>query len=244
MIPIRCLTSSGIQVFADWLSSSPESLRPLEVLSDQSLFAEIPGRQIDPDKVFASRFEFGTYLASQLAGEEHANLMLPEYDGMWAWINACYFSQLAEKKIRKIEHYVPIRRGARGSLLHRNASRNAYDLYATHGQNAFFCLRQPMHTHGQLLESISASQSIVRNKGFFSAASLLYLKPDGTLKRGFASKPKKARDRKPGDTSGKGSVRRLPTALKRLDLTYDVQIVEPSQLISMLPPEFARWSTN
>jgi hypothetical protein len=105
-------------------------------------------------------------------------------------------------------------------------------------------LQQPMHTHGQLLESLSASQTIVRNKGFFAAAAKLYVKEDGSLKRGATSKPKKPKMRKPGDEAGKGSIRRLPIALKRLDLTYDVEVLSPSDLISLLPKEYSRWTRS
>jgi hypothetical protein len=240
MNSVRKLNAEGLAAFAAWLGAPDADAVPSRILDDASLSTELSGMCVDRAHLFDSRFDFGKYLAGQLTSDK-STLLQPESDGMWAWINAVYFKQLAEKKVRRSEHYIPIRKGLRGSLLHRNAARNAYELFVTHGENSYFCLKQPMHTHGQLLESISASQSIVRNKGFFSAASMLYLAPDKSLKRGFASKPKDARDRKPGDSSGKGSVRRLPTAFKRLDLTYDVEMIDPSELIRMLPPEFSRW---
>lgn len=170
------------------------------------------------------------------------DLLAPQADGVWAWICAVYFNQLAVNGVRKAEHYIPIRRGSAGSLLHRNAARTAFEFVAIHGENARFALQQKVHTHGQLLESLSASQSIVRNHGFFAAAAKMYVGTDGKIKRGATSKPKKAKDRKPNDETGKGSIRRLPVALKRLDLTYDVDALNSDELILLLPKEYSRWT--
>jgi hypothetical protein len=98
-----------------------------------------------------------------------------------------------------------------------------------------------METHGQMLESLTASQTIARHRGFFAAIAKIYLDQNGKVRRGAGSKPKKPKDRKPGDTSGKGSIRRLPLALRRLDLTFDVEALSTDELISSLPREFSRW---
>ena len=97
-----------------------------------------------------------------------------------------------------------------------------------------------MHTLGQTLESLSAKQSVVHNRGFFRAAALLYMDGDKWV-RGATSKLEKPAKRKPGDRSGMGGVRRLPKALGRLDLTYDVEKLSPSDLLDRLPREFSRF---
>ena len=241
MIPVRSFTQSGIEAFTRWLSSAVAGNTPDALTSDLSLSNSLGECSIDPAKKFVSRYDFGCYLADVFSGRDPDTLLVPELDGMWAWISGVYFRQLAPK-IRRSEHYIPIRRGSAGSLLHRNAARTAFELVSVHGQNARFALQQPIYTHGQLLESLSASQTVARNKGFFAAAARMYLDLDGRLKKGATSKPKPPRDRKPGEDTGRGSIRRLPTALKRLDLTYDVAVLAPDELIAMLPREYSRWT--
>jgi hypothetical protein len=99
----------------------------------------------------------------------------------------------------------------------------------------------PMHTWGDMAEQLASRQTIAHNRGFFRTAHELYVN-DGKLKRGAASKPKKPRDRKPGDRVGLGSVRRLALALQRLDLTFDTEMMEAALMRAVLPKEFARWS--
>lgn len=242
MIPVRTFNSTGIESFRNWLAAGAPGGNPDALVSDPALSDTFYDRSIDPDWKFTSRYDFGRYLQQVFSGLDVDMLLAPESDGMWAWVNALYFRQLAPTVVRRSEHYIPTRRGSAGSLLHRNAARTAFELVVIHGENARFALQQKMHTHGQLLESLSASQSIVRNLGFFAAAAKLYVGPDGKLKRGATSKPKKPKDRKPSDESGKGSIRRLPTALKRLDLTYDVEVLTPDELVALLPKEYARWT--
>ena len=242
MIGIRAFNQVGLEAFRNWLATGAAGVRPATLVDDPALSELYTDRSIDPDKVLGSRYEFGCYLQQIFGGLDPEVLLAPSADGMWAWVNALFFRQLAPTKVRKPEHYIPTRRGSCGSLTHRNAARTAFELVVIHGANARFTLQQKMSTHGQLLESLSASQTIVRNRGFFAAAAALYMRPDGTIKRGAGTKPKKPKDRKPGEQTGKGSIRRLPIALKRLDLTYDVEILESAELLSLLPKEYARWT--
>lgn len=243
MIPVRRFSDQGLNRFDVWITAGAPDADAAALVSDTSLSDEVPvGVSIDETRSFGSRYDFGTYLCKLFSNTDSEKLLGAEYDGMWAWINALYFRQLAPAKVMRAEHYICVRRGSAGSLLHRNASRTAYELVAIHGANAKFTLQQKMHTHGQLLESLSASQTIVRNRGFFAAAAEMYVDVNGNIKKGATSKPKKPKDRRPGELAGKGSIRRLPIALRRLDLTYDVDALEPSQLVAMLPREYERWS--
>jgi hypothetical protein len=242
MIPIRSFNRIGIEAFSNWLAACEAGGSTTALTSDERLSEPFEHFLVDPNRKFSSRYEFGCYLQQVFVGRDVESLLASESDGMWAWLNALYFPQLAPTKVRREEHYIPIRRGSAGSLVHRNAARTAFELVAIHGENARFALQQKMHTHGQLLESLSASQGIVRNAGFFAAAARMYVLADGTLKRGAASKPKNPLDRKPGDDAGKGSIRRLPIALKRLDLTYDVEVLTTVELVALLPKEYSRWT--
>jgi hypothetical protein len=242
MIDVRRLTAEGMTEFKRWLVAATPDSSPDDIMHSDDYSEPFADRKIDLAKQFESRYDLGRYLCDVFTGRRPAELLAPEADGMWAWICGVYFTQLAANGVRKAEHYVPIRKGAVGSLLHRNAARTAFELVVTHGENARFTLQQKVHTHGQLLESLSASQGVVRNHGFFAAAAKMYVAPDGKIKKGATNKPKKPKDRKPGDQSGKGSIRRLPLALRRLDLTYDVDALTADQLIQLLPKEYSRWT--
>ena len=244
MIPLRKFSEEGLKMFHAWISAAQPNADAMALVSDPSMSEEVVGKLLDESQVFISRYDFGTYLCGQLSGIDREELLSAKYDGLWAWINALYFLQLAPSKVRRSEHYICVRRGSAGSLLHRNASRTAFELVSIHGANAKFALQQKMHTHGQLLESLSASQSIVRNCGFFAAAAKMYVDADGKIKKGATSKPKNPKDRKLGDLSGKGSIRRLPVALRRLDLTYDVDALTSDELVAKLPREYEHWTNT
>lgn len=243
MREVRQLTAEGIAAFARWLDSPVGNTPPPELLEDDSMAEPFGDYSIDPTRNFESRFEFGVYLNAQLSAADFRGLMSPDSDGLWAWLAVVYFPQLTAIGIRRAEHYLVMRKGSAGSLAYRNAVRTSYELVRIHGRYAQICLRSPMHTFGELTEQLASRQAIAHNKGFFKTASELYLRDDGRLKRGASSKPKKPKDRKPGDSTGLGSVRRLAIALQRLDLTYDTEEMPSEQMTAVLPREFKKYMT-
>jgi len=100
-----------------------------------------------------------------------------------------------------------------------------------------------MPTFGEMTEQLASRQTLAHNRGFFQTAYELYV-GDGKLRKGASSKPKKLRNRKPGDKTGLGSARRLATALQRLDLTYDTEVMDASGICSVLPKEFSKWEVK
>ena len=244
MMPVRQFLPSGTEAFRYWMESSTPGDTPTNLISDDTQTQSYGAFVIDPSKKFESRFEFGEYLHNVFSTVPETTLLAQNADGMWAWVCAVYFSQLTALGIRRPEHYIPIRKGTFGSLLHRNAARTAFELVYIHGANARVALQQGMHTHGQLLESLSAKQTTVHNRGFFVAATKMYLGSNGRLSKGAATKPKDRKKRRPGETTGMGSIRRLPMALERLWLTYDVDQLSADQLIAVLPREFSKWKSK
>lgn len=240
MIPARKLTESGLRKFAGWLSDVQGRTPPAGLLDGEEETELCEGISMDPTRRFESRFEFGVYLNECLAATNFDELTSVAGDGLWAWIAVVYFDQLSEKGVRRSEHYIVTRRGSAGSLAYRQGVRMSYEMVHVHGEAAMICLRSAMHTFGDVAEQLASRQTLAHNRGFFRAAHDLYIE-GGKLRRGAASKPKKARDRKPGDRTGFGSIRRLSIALQRLDLTFDTEQLDAADLISVLPREFARW---
>lgn len=240
MIKTRALTSDGLAEFAKWLENPSKDL-PSGLTADDAYTEEFCDFEVDPAYEFSSRFELGEKLNVWLADGDFRSLMSSQSDGFWAWLAVIYFRQLIAKGIRRAEHYILMRKGSAGSLAYRHSVRTAYELFHIHGKNAEICLRSPMHTFGDMTEQLASRQSIAHNKGFFQTATELYVK-DGALKRGASSKPKKPKDRKPGERTGLGSVRRLAIALHRLDLTYDTEEMLASQMKMVLPKEFKKFA--
>jgi hypothetical protein len=243
MVKTRRLNVEGLSAFSNWLEKPDGKVPPAKLLEDEAMTDPFGDYDIDPSQVFGSRLEFGVYLNNQLEGADFNGLMSPDNDGFWAWLAVVYFSQLTEKGVRRAEHYLVTRKGSAGSLAYRHSARTAYELVHIHSDNAQICLKSPMHTFGDMTEQLASRQTIAHNRGFFQAAFDLYLK-DGKLRRGAASKPKKPKERKPGDRTGFGSVRRLAIALQRLDLTYDTEDMESAQMKVVLPKEFSKWSSE
>lgn len=242
MIKTRTLNAEGIAAFSKWLENPIGKAPPAELLNSDTMTELFGDYEIDPSREFNSRLEFGTYLDGQLTGADFNGLMSPDSDGLWAWLAVAYFGQLAARGVRRAEHYIVQRKGSAGSLAYRQAVRTSYELVHIHGQNAEICLKSPMHTFGDMTEQLASRQAIAHNRGFFQTAHELYIK-DGKLKRGASSKPKKPKERKPGDRTGMGSVRRLAIALQRLDLTYDTEVMGSPQMRMVLPKEFSKWGS-
>jgi len=240
MIKTKKLTKEGTTQFLNWLQSPTEDSPPAELLTDEPFTEPFGDYDIDPSRRFESRLELGKYLNRQLLDIDFRGVMSPDSDGLWSWLALVYFKQLTEKGIRRSEHYVVTRKGSAGSLAYRHAIRTSFELTHIHEDYAEICLQGPMHTFGDMTEQLASRQAIAHNRGFFQTAHELYVKK-GALRRGASSKPKKLKDRKHGDRTGLGGVRRLAIALQRLDLTYDTDEMESAQMKAVLPKEFSKW---
>jgi len=243
MIKSKKLNLAGIEAFVRWLENPVGALPPVDLLNGDTFTEEFGDYDIDDLRKFSSRLEFGTYLNECLSGVDFNSLLSPDSDGFWTWLSVVYFTQLSAKKIGRAEHYVVVRKGSAGSLAYRHAARTSYELVHIHGEHAQICLKSPMHTFGDMTEQLASRQRIAHNKAFFAAANELYIR-DGKLRRGASSKPKKPKDRPPGDRTGLGSVRRLAIALQRLDLTYDTESMGSTVIKGVLPKEFSKWNTS
>lgn len=240
---IRKLTDVGIDSFRNWLITAGHGERiPSEYL-DKGHFTELSEYEveIDIEKQFATRFDFGSYLVTQFgAVVDFDELMKEKNDGLWAWISIAFFAQLAPGKRSRPEHYIVTRVGPRGSLEYRHGARTSYELVKIHGEKAQVCLNRSMSTFGDMTEQLASRQNIAHNKGFFEVAFELYVNKKGQIKKGAASRPQKKEKRQTGDKTGFGGASRLALALRRLDLTRDTEVMMASDLLTVLPNEFIK----
>ena len=243
MLETRRLNETGLDAFRDWLGKAGQGEKPhADLLSPSKYNEPAYSVQVDPDRKFDTRYEFGAYLVEMFAGVDSRELLDKKNDGLWAWLAIVYFEQLAPGKRSKEEHYIVVRSGQRGSLAYRHGVRTSYELVLVHGEKAQVCLNRAMKTFGDLTEQLASRQNVAHNRGFFEAAHKLYVNDKGKIRSGAASRAKKPNLRKPGEMSGFGGADRLALTLRRLDLTYDTEIMEAGELIRVLPREFRKWA--
>jgi hypothetical protein len=243
MTKVRRLSPEGIQSFKAWLEH-PDGLTPSADLLDGADYTEVAyDILVDPKMTFATRYAFGEYLNNLLGQLDFRELMREQNDGLWAWFAVLYFSQLSAKGKRRSEHYLVTRKGLKGSLAYRQAARSCYELVHIHGEESLVCLSVGIHTFGDMAEQLTSRQKLAHNRAFFRAAYDLYVS-EGRVRRRANSYPRPAKKRKLGDQTGLGGARRLEVALKRLDLTFDTEVMDSAAVIAVLPQEFKKWQAT
>lgn len=231
------LTDAGRERYRSWLDQRSQGEVPPTDLLSGSLFTELAfDVEIDLERIFETRFEFGKFTVELLAHEDAKALLSQKNDGLWDWLTIAYFAQFG-KKVSRPWHYTVTRRGHSGSLAYRHLARTAFEMYWRHGQASLVMLHVDMSTWGDLAEQLTSRQNVAYHRGYIQTANALYLS-DGKLRRGAASRVRPIKKRKPGETIGKGGVARLALAVRRLCRTYDTHVLATADMIDLLPKEF------
>jgi hypothetical protein len=157
---------------------------------------------------------------------------------LWTALSLCWFDQLCPADANG---YRKVDKGYRYVLssdfrhYYRHLVRSPWQLVRDHGENAKFLLlaraedNHPLRRHGDILEQLGGTQSIIRSQSIIAAAASLYADPaTGRPKRGAASKRR-------------GSIRRFARILRQLDLTYDPSHMSAKEFTALLPSEFDDW---
>lgn len=240
---MRTLTENGQQLFRNWLDSRKVGDVPassfLEGQESTPIALDI---DLDLNRTFATRYDFGKYVADVLGDTNIRKLLSYENDGVWDWLTVAYFSQFGKKQ-SKFWHYSVTRRGHSGSLAYRHLARTSVEMYWRHQESSMVMLNTDLSTWGDMSEQLTSRQNVAYHRSCIQTANALYLS-NGKLRRGAAGRvPPKAK-RKPGDRRGKGGVGRLALAVRRLCRTYDTHILESTQMLELLPKEFSVFSAT
>lgn len=236
---VRKLTEAGTAEFQSWLDSRAMGEMPPVNLCDGVEETELVqiGVEIDPAKVFSSRYEFGLYMV-EVFGKFDARILISQRnDGIWNWLTIVYFSQFGKKTSRPW-HYLVTRRGHSGSLAYRHLARTSFEMFWRHRERSLVMLCADMSTWGDMSEQLTSRQDVACNRGYILAANFLYLE-NGKLRTGAASRVPPVKKRKPGSRRGRGGAGRLAVAVRRLCRTYDTHELETTKMIELLPREFA-----
>jgi hypothetical protein len=236
---LRRLNETGIAQFSEYLSGGAMGAYPLHLLGhpDTSEPLAVPVKLTQRN--YSNRYEFGRDLAMKLNALEPAAISNDR--GLWTWLSLYFFDQLCplgadgKRKLDKQYRYV-----LSGDYRHyyRHLVRTPWQLSRDHGPNSRFLLMatsdgaDPLRRHGDILEQLGGTQSIIRSRPIIAEASRLYADPlTGRPKKGAAGK-------------GGGSIRRFARVLRQLDLTFDPELMPSGGLGAILPVEFAGWKKS
>jgi hypothetical protein len=233
---LRRLNEKGIEQFAQYLREGAAGAPPVHLLThpDTSEPLAVPVRVVQRD--YPNRYEFGRDLAMRLGSLESATISNDR--GLWTWLSLSFFDQLcpvgADGK-RKVDQQYRYILSSDYRHYYRHLVRTPWQLSRDHGPNSRFLLlavsdaTDPLRRHGDILEQLGGTQSIIRSRPIIAEASRLYSDPiSGRPKKGAAGK-------------GGGSIRRFARVLRQLDLTFDPELMPIGALTSILPNEFDTW---
>jgi hypothetical protein len=170
---------------------------------------------------FASRLDAAKYFTELLAP-------------LWTWLAVAWADVLAPvvKGARKIgDHPRWVLEADNYQRYYRHLLAGPYNIYTAHVDDPFRALAvliNPVSSPGEVVEQFASRQDFVTSPGVMAAVTQLYVGAGRKMKRGAGGK-------------GGGSSRRLADVLQQLDLTFDLQSIEPSQLLEILPKEFDRY---
>lgn len=233
---LRRLNDAGIARFGEYIAAGGQGSAPLYLLSDPDTSEPLPVSLKVPPGTFASRYEFGKALTALLAPLDAAQISVDR--GFWTGLALIWFDQLCppasdgKRSLDKEYRYVL---SADYRHYYRHLVRTPWQLYRDHGENSRFLLlsandvADPLRRHGDILEQLGGTQSIIRSRPIIAEASSLFSDPNsGRPKKGAAGK-------------GGGSIRRFARVLRQLDLTFDAELMPPGGLSGVLPEEFDIW---
>lgn len=229
--PIRRLNARGREGFRGWLEDGATGTAPLALLDDPTMSDPLRLEIPRPEASFQSRYDLGLELVDVLDVLDVAEVQADA--GLWDWLSLCLIDQICppdeawRRKLGQIDRYVLQLDNHR--TRYRHLVRTAWSLVRVHDSAARFMLAGPLHVHGEAAEQLGAYQEVITCKPLIAAIAFLAWDTDrARLKRGFGG-------------SGPGSARRVPVVAKQFRLTYDLDSMQPEQILALLPREFDRF---
>lgn len=152
--------------------------------------------------------------------------------GLWSWLAAKYMREITRRTekadhVTEIGSYVLVPGRERSSWRHKLAS--PVRLYARHGEKARVVLAGSLHTHGDMMEQISAVKGILQSDAIMMVLDRLYWDHErNTRIEGVLSQ------------TAPGSLRHFKLVLEQIGLTFDLGSIDDEHLMSLLPAGFDR----
>lgn len=166
-----------------------------------------------------------------------ANKYLYFDKGLWSWLAAFYFDNICPidgngiRKVNENAFYI-LKDPKNYTKFYRHLLAYPSRVLSELKESSKIFLIGTFLKRGEITEQFGAYQEIALNKGIIDAANILYWDDlSKNLKRGAAGK-------------GSGSARRLVRIIRQYQLTYDLNSMPGSKIISILPKEFSKWQNG
>jgi hypothetical protein len=229
--PIRWLNDRGRKAFREWLEKGATGRPPLALLDDPSMSGPLRLVIPRPQVNFETRYDLGVELVDLLSVLDVAEVQADAE--LWDWLSLhlidqiCPSDETGRRKVGQVDRYLLQMDNHR--TRYRHLVRTAWSLVLRHDTGARFILAGPLHVHGEAAEQLGAYQEVITCRPLIAAiASIAWDGERVGLKRGFGG-------------SGPGSARRVPVVAKQFRLTYDLDSMQPEQILRLLPREFDRF---
>lgn len=236
MTKVRVLNDDGIRKFLEYLAAlhaEPDLEPPVGLLHDGLTSDPFePAIELD-DRPFGDAFELGRYMVEALSPCEGRTIS--RNHGLWSWLALHYFDRVCradadgrrkplEDAVYALEERFSFRR------YYRHCVRTPWLAVSEHGELAkVLLLTSGRGTRTDIAEQLGAYQDLFANRSVIGAAYAMYFDRD-------LQKPKKGAGGK-----GAGSVRRLASVVRQLELTYDLKDCPLPLFLNLLPREFEGW---
>jgi len=236
---IRSLNEDGVRRFRDWLDvvkGGATDPKPDQLLTDPATSEPLPGAGEVEIGTFVNRYRLALYVDAALA--EIPIQQLPMTHGVWSWLSLYFMDVLCpprangSRALNEFVRYIP-------TTDYQKYYRHLIG-FGVHAIRKFGLDAEPMLVstkpgilHTDYCEHVFGYQDLCQTRSFISVANALYFdRTERKIKRGATPNKKKP-----------GTLRRLVDVFYQLDLTYDVQGMNPSSFQSLLPAEFRVWLT-
>lgn len=239
------LTTEGISAAKAWLSALRGGL---SIPFPEAILTSLPYAQpLEPEiyvseQNFRSRREASIYLIRQLA--PLGNRRIINNTPLWSWLGMFYFQATVRKdssgnprlgRTPDIAYVIDAESQKVWGGMWAHRMMLAYEIYARHGEEAWFMLDEPVSTISRFTGRLTRPH-LFRAEGIVNLAHLLYADPETRKLKPEATGWTSRNDVPPG------SLFRLITLLSQLYMTYDVYgTMTAEQLLPLLPSEFNRF---
>ncbi len=228
---LRRFKESGIERFDNFRVAFPAETEKLSGIISDPADSDLVACDIEVQpQEFSNRFAVAEYLNQIFDAENIPGLERDK--GIWTWLAAFFFDQLCPPGAMPGDRarWVP----AVGDFrkYYRHLLTGPYQIYRAHRDNpcrVLALLAGVPNRPGEIAEQLASRQELITNRSVMEVATTLYISSKTSLpKQGAASKTN-------------GSARRYAEVLNQLDLTWDLYMLEPEQLLDLLPEEFDRF---
>jgi hypothetical protein len=236
MTTIRSLTTKGKAKFADYLNNiriTGDTANPLIHEFDYPPWSTefIPTIQIEDIK-FSNRMELGKYLNEKFEANGISRNELISNQGLWSWLALILFNHICpiidnKRRLRENARYIC---SSDWRDYYRHLIATSWLLFDIHKEKARIFLDSKLYINNDFIEHIVDNQDIITNKPLIQAVDLLYWDPIMNKAKPYAI-----------NRNVNGNIRRFVSVVHQLALTYDLQSMEPKQIISLLGKEFQQW---